>query len=161
MVEKEGITIENYINVKDKSIQLGCNIPNKFAFLPRNFEVAKKKEDLIHEGTVSTARKLMKNIALEETPLEKNEEKYPYVIEHDFTWVSPILFFTFDFLSKNPNLIESMFNVLSEYLKNMGQKIRFSIVTEDKKGNYKKIKYSGDLEGLKDIPKIIEKVNNG
>ncbi|GAI84975.1 unnamed protein product, partial [marine sediment metagenome] len=76
------------------------------------------------------------------------------------TWVGPILFFTFDFLSKNPNLVDSILKILIEYLKNMDQKIRFSMVIENKKGNYKKIKYSGNVDGLKKIVKTVENLSN-
>jgi hypothetical protein len=61
-MSKSNLLVQNYINVKEKVKQLGCNKPEGLALLPRNFEKANFKEDLVHEGTVDTVRKLWKQI---------------------------------------------------------------------------------------------------
>jgi len=54
--EEKMIEISEYIDAKKKAQKLGCNIPNSIALLPRNFEIATSKEELIHESTAPTVR---------------------------------------------------------------------------------------------------------
>lgn len=80
----ETISIEDYVDVEEKSTQLNCNVPTSISLLPRNFDRATSKGELIHEGTTTTIRKLFSQNNIQETPLEKEGEKYPQVLEHAF-----------------------------------------------------------------------------
>jgi hypothetical protein len=64
-------TIENYMNIKERALELGCNIPSGLSFLPRNFDSAKLKSELIYESTVSDIRILFRDAKIAETKLEK------------------------------------------------------------------------------------------
>lgn len=72
------IKIEQYFDVKKKAQALGCNIPDSIAILPRNFEDAKSKEDLVHEDTTPTIRILWRQNNIIETPVEKEGKKIPF-----------------------------------------------------------------------------------
>jgi len=104
-MSEETITIEDYVNVEEKSFQLGCNVPTSLSLLPRNFKDATSKNELIHEGTTATIRKLFAQNKIQETPLEKDGEKYPQVVEHAFDWVGPTILITSSVILQNPHLI--------------------------------------------------------
>jgi len=52
------ITVEDYVNVKEKAQELDLNIPLEIAILPLNFKTATTKEELTHALTTPTVRKL-------------------------------------------------------------------------------------------------------
>lgn len=108
--------IEKYIDVKNRAEELDCNVPSQLAILPRNFENAKSKKDLIHEDTTSTVRVLLRQEKIIETPLEKEGESIPYVAEEAFGWEGPLIFFTSVFIIQNPYLIDIAIGVISNYL---------------------------------------------
>lgn len=166
-MNEETIVIEDYVNVEEQAKKLECNIPTSFALLPRNFEKVASKNELVHEGTVPTIRKLLKQNNISETTLEKNGEKYPQVVEHAFDWVGPTILLTSAVIFQNPYIIDITLNVISNYLTdffkgipNNQTNVKFSIVVKNKSGQYKKVKYNGHKDGLKDIPKIIRKVHD-
>lgn len=163
----ETISIEDYVNVEEKSAQLDCNVPTSISLLPRNFKDATSKTELIHEGTTATIRKLFAQNDIKETQLEKDGEKYPQVVEHAFEWVGPTILITSSVIIQNPHLITITLNVISNYLTDFFKGIpnnqtnaKLSIVVKNKSGNYKKIKYNGHKDGLKELPKIIKAVND-
>lgn len=167
MEEKQVVEIKDYINVKEKAAELGCNIPTSFTFLPRNFSDARLKEELIHEDTSATIRVLLREKGIVETPLEKEDENYLVAIEQGLQWIGPIIYFTSACLIQNPHLVDISLNVISNYLYDafkrvgeLGRKVQMSIVTETKSGDHKKIIYQGPVSGMKELSKIIRSVHD-
>lgn len=68
-------------------------MPTSIALLPRNFETATSKEELIHEGTTPTVRALWRQNGITETPFEQSGEKFPLVSENTFEWIGPTILF--------------------------------------------------------------------
>jgi len=161
------IKVEEYFDVKKKAQDLDCNIPDSIAILPRNFENAKSKEDLVHEDTAATIRVLWKQNKIVETPLEKEGEAIPFVVEEAFGWIGPLIFFTSAVIAQNPYLIDISIGVISNYLTDWfkglmdGEKeVSLDVVVETKSGSYTKIRYEGSPEGLKELPKIIRSMHD-
>lgn len=162
------IDIRDYINVREKAKQLDCNIPDGISLLPRNFAIVESKDELVHEGTVDTIRKLWKQNNIQETWLEKSGEKYPCITEHAFEWIGPTIFVSASFLVQNPDAVGIALNLISIYLKdwfkgilNTEKKVKISIVVEKNKSKtYSEIRYEGSPEGLKELPSIIKRAHN-
>ena len=159
--------VVDYFDVKKRALELDCAIPNSLAILPRNFENAKSKVDLVHENTTPTIRILWRQNNIVETPLEKKGENISYVFEESFGWVSPLIFFTSVFIIQNPYLIDVAIGVISNYLtdwfkgiSDKEKKVSLNIVEETRSGSYKKIDYSGPLEGLQELPAIIRSIHD-
>lgn len=72
------ITIKDHINVNERALELGCNIPNGISILPRNFCTAKLRSELVYESSVSDIRTLFREAGIIETRLEKQGDKYSY-----------------------------------------------------------------------------------
>ena len=160
--------ISDYINVRKRAQELGCNIPTSIAILPRNFATAASKEELIHESTTPTVRVLWRQNSITETPLEQPEEKFPLAAEHSFEWIGPTIFISAMLLSQNQHLVTIALNIISNYLSEWfrgiprdNRKTKLSIVIETKNGLYKKIEYEGPPDGLKDLLEVIREVHNG
>lgn len=159
--------VSDCVNIKRKAQELGCNIPTSIALLPCNFEIAVSKEKLVYESTAPTVRVLWRKNNIVETPLEKSGEKYPLIAEHAFEWIGPTIFISAMLFSKNSQLVAIAINVISNYLTEWfrgipkdDRKVKFSVVLETRKGNYKKVEYEGPPDGLERLPEIIQKVYN-
>lgn len=161
------IKVEDYPDVKKKAKDLDCNIPDSIAILPRNFESAKSKEELFHEDTTATIRVIWRQNDIVETPLEKEGEDIPFLVEEAFGWIGPLIFFASTFIVQNPYLIDVSLGVISNYLTDwfkgitdIEKKVKLDIVVETKSGSYKKIQFEGPPEGLKELPEIIRSTHD-
>jgi hypothetical protein len=165
------IEVSEYVDVKKRALELGCNIPTELALLPRNFEVVKSRDELIHEGSVPTIRVLWRQAGISETKIEKEGDRYSCVQEKAFReWIGPIIFVGISLLSQNPHAISVALGVISNYLTDWFKGIpdnrkivRQDLVVEtiEAKGMiYKRIRYEGDIEGLQQLPEIIREVSS-
>jgi hypothetical protein len=131
-----------------------------------NIISAKSKKELLYAGTASTVRVLLKQAGIVETPIEKNKE-IPELILESFDWVGPTVFFASTLITQNPDIVDKTIIAISDYLQEWFKGIpkqernaQLDIVAETKTGSYKGIHYEGDVEGLKQLPKIIRSLHD-
>jgi len=158
-------TVENYINIKERALELGCNIPSGLSFLPRNFDSAKSKNELIYESTVPDIRILFRDAGIAESKLEKEGDRFSYKQNKHFDWIGPTIFISASILSQNPDIISITEGIISNYLTDLfkgtfySKNIKLSYViekTSDKE--IKRFSYEGDVTGLPNLPQIIHEV---
>lgn len=159
------IKITDYINVKEQVLRLDCNKPTTIGFLPRNFENTNLKEELVHESSVATLRILWREVGIEESKIEKEGDKFPYVSEKYANWIGPIIFVSATTLSQNPTIVSIGIGVIANYLTDWfrgfhgTRSIKLDVVVEKTEGKeYKRIQYEGDVSGLVEIDKIVKRV---
>ena len=167
---KEGeqmIQVSDYVDVRKRAQELDCNMPESITLLPRNFENARSKNELVYETTTPTVRTLWRQNDITENALEKPEDRFPLVIEDSFEWIGPIIFVSSSIISQNPHSITVALNVISNYLTGWFKGIprrdreaKLSIVVETKDMSYRKMEYEGPPEGLKDLPPVIKEMGN-
>lgn len=165
MPREPKIEFQDYPSVAERAEALDVQIPSQLALLPRNFESATTKDELVHESEVPTVRVLFRKEGIVETPIELPGEVIPQIAEHAFQdWVAPILFFSYSAFTENPALVNLSLGVISNYLTDLfkglsaERGVKLDIVVENKEGTCKKVSYQGPLEGLKALPKIIKEV---
>lgn len=160
------VQITEYIDVNRRALEFGCNIPSGLAFLPRNFETVTSKDELIHESTTLTLRVLWRQSEIPETKIERESDRFPCAQENYIEWIGPVIFISASILSRNPAMISVALGVISNYLtdwfkgipRNKNIKLDF-VVEQTKTKKYKRIHYDGDVNGLKDLDKIIREVS--
>lgn len=159
--------IQDFVNVEERARILGCNVPTSLALLPRNFEEAESKDNLLHESSATTVRVLFRSNGIMETPLESDDERFPEVSEKSFEeWIGPTIFVSFALLSQNPHILSLALGVLSNYLTDFFKglpnpgKAKLSIVVETRKKTYKRIDYEGPVSGLEKIAEVAKEVSN-
>ena len=86
------IQVSDYVDVEQRALDLGCNVPIDVAILPENFETAQSPEELIHEGSATTIRVLLRQAGIPETRLEKEGVKIPTREQKSWDWVGPVIF---------------------------------------------------------------------
>ncbi|MEJ5311417.1 MAG: hypothetical protein WHX52_16775 [Anaerolineae bacterium] len=162
------ITKFDFVNVDERARSLGCNIPTNLALLPRNFEVAEFKENLLHESSAATIRVLFRNNNIIETPLELKGEKFPHISEKAFVeWIGPTIFVSSALLSQNPHILSLALGVISNYLTDFFKgvpgvgKVKLDVVVETKKKTCKKIHYEGPVSGLEKLAEVVQEVVAG
>jgi len=159
--------IKSYVDVKKRIEDLGCNLPKSIAILPRNFESARTKNELIHEDTTKTVRSLWRQSGINETPIEQEGEIFPFIVEESFQWVGPLILFTSTLITQNPQLVDVSIGVISNYLtdwfkgiRNDQKKAVLDAVVEKKDGTYTRVHYEGPPEGMKELPRIIRSTHD-
>ena len=155
----------DFVNVEDTAKALGCNIPTGIAVLPRNFETAESKSELLHESNTPTIRVLFRNNGISETPLECEGEKFLQISEKAFeAWIAPTIFVSCALFSQNPHIVSVALGVISNYLTDWFRGIpgkrnaNLDIVVETKKKSYKRIHYEGPVSGLEELTQVVHEV---
>lgn len=158
------IEITDFITIADRAAALGCNVPTGIALLPRNFDTAAKKDELMHENSAPTVRTLWRQAGIVETRLEAEGERFPQISEHGFVeWIGPTILVTSAWLSHNPEILAVALGVISNYLTDIfkgvpdNPKVRLDIVVQRENGAYRKVRYKGSVDGMKELPSIIQK----
>ncbi|ACF46130.1 conserved hypothetical protein [Prosthecochloris aestuarii DSM 271] len=158
-------TITEYCDVRDRALAIGLNKPEGLALLPRNFDTASARDDLLHESAVHTVRILFRENDIPETRVEPEGHKIACIQENEFALVLPTLFVGALLLSQNPHLLSLALNVIANYATDFFKglpgrnKVVLDVVVEDKtQKRSKKIHYDGAIDGLKEINEIAGKV---
>lgn len=161
------ITVSEYPDVRSLADTLGCHLPSTIALLPRNFDSAERYDELRYEGESSNIRKAWKNAGVESERIEPTEQTLPEVHEKSFVeWVGPVLFIAFSFASQHEVLTTIALNVISDYVTGFFKgspdpgTAKLTIVAEQADKSYKRIDYHGPVDGLKDLPKIINSIGH-
>jgi hypothetical protein len=83
--------------------------------------------------------------------------------ERSFTWLGPVLFVSAAAYAENPNIVSVALGVIANYLTDIfrGQtsttRAKLEILTEMSPGKtYRKVSYDGPVEGLRDLPKVVQ-----
>jgi hypothetical protein len=159
-------TVTDYCNLEERLSELGLVFPTGITLLPWNLETAKPNEELLMAGTTTTLRKLWKQAGIVETPIELFGKKLAELKQNDFSLALPVLFVSYSVWSQNPTLLNIAFGVVSNYVTDFfkgmvgRRKVKFDIVIERVRGKeFKRIRFEGEPDELKDLPKIIRELN--
>lgn len=140
---------------------LECIDNNDFIFLPENIEA--DTIEYIYTESTSDIRKIFRANSLSAFYLCSDKPKLRARKSAD--WFGPTLFVNFAILSQNPELINIALNLVSSYLYDLfkgtasKKEVKFEIVVQTKKSKgFKKIKYEGDVDGIKDLAEIIKQL---
>jgi hypothetical protein len=160
------IQTSGYINVRQRSLDLSLDPPTGLALLPRNFETAKTKADLVYESSAADIRALWLAENIIETRIDGAGKQIPYIKEAKYEWILPPILIGAAVWSKDPYVAGFALAVVANYVTDYVLKGRPSwsrsndvsceVIVERLKGNeYLKIHYKGPSEELN---KLIEKV---
>jgi len=157
------IEIQEYIDASEKMKKLGLRKPEFMAILPRNFDTAETPDLLLYPNEAKTIHSLIRQAEIDITPLE---DGILFKDEQSFTFVAPLILFTSIIIAQNPHLINITINIISDYIydrirgtrKNANLKLEYIIETRN--GDYKKLNYEGNIDGLNNLPEIIKEIHD-
>jgi hypothetical protein len=149
------------IVISSRLEELGLKLPDTLVFLPENLDSARTKDEFIFTDSMLDLNKIFKQEKISVTTLGNDTELYRSRKNADI--YLPAMFFGCSLIIENPTIVSISLNVLSNFIYDhfkgtIGRKtahIDFYIETH-KTGKIKKLSYNGDIEGLKDVEKIIE-----
>ena len=110
------VQVRQYVDVRKRALELGCSVPTGITILPRNFETAESKDDLLHEHVAADIRSLWRQAGVVETKLEGEGKKFPSIDEKSADWIGPIIFIGGLLLTQNATMANIALNVLSNYI---------------------------------------------
>jgi len=159
------IDVSDYCSVTSQADKLGLVKPDSFSFLPRNFDQATSFDDLLFDDSVVDLRILFRQSGFTETKVEHAPNSIRRIQQNDITMVLPIIYFSYAYLSQNPNAIAVALGIISNYLTDFFKgvtstpKAKLDIVIDQKgKTTTKRISYKGDPSGFESIPAIIKEL---
>jgi hypothetical protein len=159
------LTVEDFCVVADRAEALGLLYPRGLAILPRNFDSADTLSEIVHEDSTATIRKLFRQQGIQENQVEKPGQKLLRIQENAADLLLPTLFVTASLYSENPYLVPLALNILSEYAMDFfkgslrNRSVDLSVVVErDEKKVSKRIRYKGDVSGMKDLESAVRKL---
>lgn len=160
------IDVFDYPAVAERTKELGCKYPNGIALLPPNFTSASSIADLRQLSEAATVKTLLRNEKLPFDDILSKEKRPPYIQNNGVELVLPLVFIPFFVISNNQALVSLVTGIIIEYAKASfchllgDEKVKFSLVVEKTpNGSCKEIKYSGSVEGLKAIEKMVSKIH--
>ncbi len=161
------IEITEYPSVSKRAERLGLAPPEGLSILPINYTDAESKEAFLYANTTATVRKLWEENGVLEDPLEKDHISYRDRQQRDISWLAPTIFVSWLLINESPQTVALALNVIGNYISTLFMgfsrkpKISLDIVVETSPtGRTKKIDYRGDVEGLKELPKVIRELED-
>lgn len=140
------VSVEDGFDVREKCEELGIEAPEKAAFLPRNFEDASDKDDLVLENQTATYRKVIEQEGVE---IEVIGDESRQIAEKSHDTIIGILFFSAQFMEWEQ--VSTMLDALMWYLERTSTgSTTLKAEVGDEDGNYQKLEYEGPAD---EIPK--------
>jgi hypothetical protein len=163
------VQVTPYVDVKQRCVELNCNIPTGLALLPRNFDTVTSKELLIYGSHVSRVRSLWQQAGIVETPIERPGDDIWAVTEKEADWIVPTILIGASFLCQNSHLVSIALGVIANYLTDLfkgnsaSRTASVNLVVErmkDVRTEYVRIQYEGGPEGIADLVNIVHEVSH-
>ena len=171
--------VTNFVNVEAKVEALGCKMPSGVTVLPQNFHSAKSRKELYYESLDLELRAAFRNNKILGSSLEESEDETVQVRLRESAipdWTPPIVFIAIQLLQNNPELVDLLLNIVSNFLydkfkavlsrePSASDVVEFYVVKMSigKLLTYKKARYKGfwknkNLTTLKEFGDIIRKL---
>lgn len=99
------IQTSEYVDAKQRSLELGLEVPTELALLPRHFDTAEARSDLVYESSVADIRALWRAEHLVETRIDGEWAPIPYIQEKKYEWMFPPILVGAAIWSKDPYVI--------------------------------------------------------
>jgi hypothetical protein len=159
------VAVEDYARVDQRALELGCSLPGGLAVIPINFESAASRDELYTASHTTTVLKVFRENDVIVGSFFSNDDHPPYIVNKHFQWLGPTLFIPLALWSNNPDAVSLAIGVLgnciTDFFKGIPARLRgvkLDMVVETENGTYKKISYEGDVEGLKELQKIVKEM---
>ena len=158
---------EDYINVREHLISIGCSEPTGFAVIPSNLESVKSPSQFLIPSDAMTIRKLLRQEDLPFDDVVPDGMKPRYYSHKSIDLLLPTLFVSAGLLSENPYLVQVALSVIGNYATDFfkgtlrQRVVKMEVVIEKDDGSCRKFSYEGPPENLKDASNIVKELQNG
>ena len=155
--------IEKFNDHSGLFLRYNLETKSNLLFIPENFLDTQESSKFIYSETTTEIRKVFKrencsiNYLTDDKPLLRTRKSAD--------WFGPTIFIGYSIVSFNPTLVDISISLLSSYLYDLfkgkaeNKKVQFDIIVETTtKKDYKKITYSGNTEGIKELSELIKEL---
>jgi hypothetical protein len=157
------IQVNDYLNVAERALALGCLVPENIVIMPENFATAKARDDFRVRAEGATVRTLFRNHNFPLAELRPSEERSIAIHNKSADWETTI-FVAASLITNNPDFTSTMLTLLQYYLRDFfkaepNKNIKITVISSiTSKEKYKEITYEGDIDGLSTLKDSIEYV---
>jgi hypothetical protein len=162
------IEVDEGYDVAERAESLGVQVPKGLAILPRNFAVARTKQELVYDPHVSTLRKLWREAGLQETGIELGHDRFPRAFERSADWIGPTVFIASLLVTQNPYAVQIALGIVQEFASDLLRRrprsatVKLEVIVETKQGRQtKRVRYEGDVTGLTKLVEVVDRVSKG
>ncbi len=154
-------TIEDYLPVRARAQDLGCELSGGLVMLPENFGSAVAGDDLHFRSETSTVRKLLRAGGLEAERLRTDRDLTMFVHNRSYDWAVPAIFIGTEVLKADPDVVSVVIDLIRDHMKELfggatgGRKVSLEVIVENGRGRCRKVRYEGDAAGLKEVERIV------
>lgn len=150
------------LDFSEKLRELKLTLPDNLAFFPDNFETAQATSDFIFTDSMLDLNKIFQQENKVFVPVFGQDTEL-YRTRKSSDVYLPAIFFGLSQLTENSTIVSVSLNVLSNYVYDLckgssgNNTAHVDLYVETKeKGKVKKLIYNGNVEGLKELDKIIK-----
>lgn len=159
------IVSESYCRVSDRFEDLGLQPKSGLLILPRGFENATEVDELHHESSSLTIRKLWREKGVGCHLVQQPDRSITAHVEHDSTWVGPTIFISWLLWTENPEAVSLALNIVADYAtdffkgRSLGTSTaKLDVVVEDQNGGCTRLRYKGPVDGIGDLRRGVEQL---
>lgn len=148
--------------MRSRTQELGCALPSSLVLLPENFDTAMLGEEFHFRSEASTVRKLLHNGGFQVERLNAGLSPIKFVHNRSCDWAVPAIFIGSELLKTNPDITSVIIDLIRDHIKDLfggttsSRRVSVEIIVESGKGRCRKVKYEGEIDGLKEITRMVK-----
>ena len=159
------IEVSEYISVSAKLKSFGLESPQGLSILPFNLASAESVDDLRQYVESDTVRTLLNQHKIEYVEIFDEDTQPPYLEQYGSEWFGPTLLISAGLLSENPHVLAVTLGLITNYLYewfrgSKDNKATLDVVLQELDSSCKRVHYSGPVEGLADVDKVVKELMN-
>jgi hypothetical protein len=117
----------------------------------------------LRRDSQDTVRKLLSNEEILVVEIGSSSDQI-YIVDESIDWIGPTIVFTASLITQNPKLVEFAISLISNYLTDLfataNKRSTLTVIGETKSGKFRKLKFEGPANKLKELPEILRSMYN-
>lgn len=159
------MAIENHAlpDFMAKLTRLGAAPISEISVVPDNIFSATEVAELVQAAEADTLRTLLNQNQIPYQELFDSNEGIVYHQNYSDDWFGPTILIPLAALLQNPNVTSVILGLITNYLYDAfkgskTQTVKLNIIRETKTGEFRKLSYSGPIEGMAELSSILERI---
>ncbi|WP_339530209.1 MULTISPECIES: hypothetical protein [unclassified Pseudomonas] len=148
----------------EKLNHFGIEQITSIALIPENIETAEAIHELRQQTEADTMRTILRINGISTSELFSQENRPAYIQNNGFEWFGPTILIPASLILQNPHISPIIIGLLTNYLYDIFKgtspgTASLNIIHESPNGNYTKISYKGDPQGLSELSEILRSLD--
>ena len=143
--------------------RLGAAPISEISVVPDNIFSATEPAELVQAAESDTLRTLLTQSQIPYQELFNANESIAYHQNYSDDWFGPTILIPVAAFLQNPNIASVILGLITNYLYDAfkggkTQTVQINIIRETEAGEFRKLSYSGPIEGMTELSNILDKI---